>query len=128
MTTYTFDKNLFSDLHKDTYGFRPRNHSFYAPETTDDERQVMWDDLMLSFDAAMEQYDEDQKYNVMFFENLVKKTIDVGAKTREQAIKWLIGGLELNEYDLMYGGSYVAYKFDLPYDYQKEFDAVIETM
>ena len=34
---YTFEDNLFSDLHKDAYGFRPRYHRYY--EASDDEKQ-----------------------------------------------------------------------------------------
>jgi hypothetical protein len=127
-TTYTFDKNLFSDFYKDTYGFRPRNHAFYSPETTDSERQKMWDNLIVSHDAEMERYDAQQQYNIIQFENLVEKTMSVGASDRKMAIRWIIQGLDLTEWDLMYGGGYIAYKFDLPYSYEKEFDAIIETI
>lgn len=29
-TMYTYSEELFSDFHKDAYGFRPRGHEFYS--------------------------------------------------------------------------------------------------
>ena len=43
MTTFTYDENTFSDLHKDTYGFRPRNHRFY--DAPPEEKQEIWNFL-----------------------------------------------------------------------------------
>lgn len=49
-TTYTFDENLYSDFHKDTYGFRPSQHDkFYTTESSN-IKQVIWDQLCVDFD------------------------------------------------------------------------------
>lgn len=46
MTT-TYDENLVSDLHKDAYGFRPREGFWARWETlSEQERQAEWDSLM----------------------------------------------------------------------------------
>ena len=47
---YTYDENIFSDFHKDAYGFRPRDHRFY--DATPAEKQVIWDDVSRAFDDA----------------------------------------------------------------------------
>jgi len=49
-TTYTFDENLYSDFHKDTYGFRPSQHDkFYTTESSN-IKQVIWDQLCVDFE------------------------------------------------------------------------------
>ena len=40
---YTFCDNVFSDLHKDVYGFRPRNHPY--DNASDEDKQIIWDNL-----------------------------------------------------------------------------------
>ena len=49
---FTYDEELFSDLHKDAYGFRPRIHNFY--ESTPEEKQKIWDATILDMNAAQE--------------------------------------------------------------------------
>ncbi len=126
--TYTFDINLFSDFYKDINGFRPKNHSFYHSDTTDEERQDMWNDLMDAHDNAMIQYENQNLVNIDEFERTVLRNISYGAPDRQTAIRWIIQGLDLSEFDLMYGGGYVAYKLDLPHKYKEEFDAIIKTI
>jgi hypothetical protein len=55
--TYTFDENLVSDIHKDAYGFRPRD-GFWSrwSNATIDQKQVIWDELL---DEAQEWHDFD---------------------------------------------------------------------
>ena len=55
MSKFTFDTNLFSDLHKDVYGFRPRGHWFYDASTTDEQRQEEWDYLCKRLDEQLEE-------------------------------------------------------------------------
>ena len=47
---YTYSEELFSDFHKDAYGFRPRNHRFYDADTTPAEKQEIWDATGRAFD------------------------------------------------------------------------------
>jgi len=42
MKTYTYSEELFSDFHKEVYGFRPTgDHWFYG--ATPAEKQEIWD-------------------------------------------------------------------------------------
>ncbi len=47
MTTYTFDEQILSDLHKDAYGSSPSN-GFWRQwsHSTMDEKQDIWDGIL----------------------------------------------------------------------------------
>ena len=49
-TTYTFDENLYSDFHKDTYGFRPSQDDKFYTTKSPNIKQVMWDQLCVDFE------------------------------------------------------------------------------
>ena len=51
-TTYrfSFDENLYSDFHKDVYGFRPsQDDKFYTTQSLN-VKQMLWDQLCLDLD------------------------------------------------------------------------------
>jgi hypothetical protein len=122
MTKYTFDADLFSDLHKSAYGFRPRGHRFYDPATTDDERQVMWDQTIADFNVEMDAQAERESQALFNLNALIHKNIALGAKDREQAIKWIVQSLNPDHQDLCYGGSWVCYELGLAFSQQHLFD------
>ena len=112
---YTFSTELFSDLHKDVYGFRPRQHWFYDTDTTDEERQKEWDYLIEQLDLQIE---EDRKAKAMRLKALeldIAKNIALGAGDRETAIRWIVQSLNPHSTDLMYGGEWVCYELGLEY-------------
>jgi hypothetical protein len=125
--TFTFDISLFSDFYKDANGFRPRDHRFYAPETTDEQRQEMWDDILLAGDREFKRAEAAEKAAVASFEALVANNIVLGAETREDAIRWIIQGLDVNEWDVGYPG-FISWKLDLPSSYDAEFKEVLNVM
>ena len=61
---FTYDEDLFSDLHKDTYGFRPRTHRFY--EAPPEEKQEIWNFVC-----------EELKQEIKYQEEAKKKSDDV---------------------------------------------------
>lgn len=89
MSKFSFEYDLFSDLHKDAYGFRPRYHSFYDESTTDEERQVIWDDTIMALNRAMAAEAEHKARCLRDFETLVQRTIELGARDEETALRWL---------------------------------------
>ena len=126
MMSYTFDSNIVSDLHKDAYGFRPSQYFWQNWESsTDAEKQVEWDRLLRALDAANKEEEAREAAAVSDFEARVQANIELGAVDREQAVMWIVDSLNLTEYDLAYGGSYVCYELGLPYRMQAEFDAVL---
>ena len=52
IVTYTFDKSMVSDLHKDAYGYRPSNLWWSAWNgMSDADKQVTWDALIAEMEA-----------------------------------------------------------------------------
>ena len=84
---YTYDENLFSDFHKDAYGFRPRDHRFY--DATPAEKQVIWDDVGRAFDHANAKERRIKREMQMNFEMEVQSFIKMGASNRETALRWM---------------------------------------
>lgn len=86
---YTFSTELFSDLHKDAYGFRPRGHRFYDAATTDDERQTIWDNLQQVVVDNIAAEREHEARALRDFEAEVANTIALGAGDRATALRWM---------------------------------------
>lgn len=87
--TYTFSTEIFSDLHKDAYGFRPRGHRFYDEATTDAERQEIWDYLVQIVEDDMAAEREHQARALRDFEAEVANVIALGAGDRATALRWM---------------------------------------
>jgi hypothetical protein len=113
MTTYTFDANIFSDLHKDAYGFRPRNHEFY--DASDARKQEIWDAVVRDLEIEMENTRNAEARAVAAFDARIQETIALGAGDVETALRWILEGEEFSLHDYQYGADYVAYHFGLPY-------------
>lgn len=111
MSVYTYDEEIFSDLHKDVYGFRPRGHAFYSADPA--EKQRIWDDLLVDLDAENQRFAEQQRQNVADFERLVAQNVKHGAVDRKTAIQWLIDA----EGDDFYDYGYMEYNYGLPYGF-----------
>jgi hypothetical protein len=118
-TVYTFDENLFSDLHKDAVGFRP-NHSFFQwiQTATNDEKQAEWDSLIATMERRMDDEAEMEREAIAGFEASIATTIAAGAGDRATAIKWLMDA-ELEEY---FKGDveHFEYELGIPFGYIKK--------
>lgn len=127
--SYTFDENIVSDLHKDAYGFRPSSYFWDNwKNSTDDQKQVIWDGLVGDLEAEIERERNAQLQAVAEFEKLVQNNLDHGAQSREDAIRWVVQGLGLDEMDLRYGGSRVCYELGLPFAMESLFDDICEEL
>jgi len=78
---------IYSDFHKDAYGFRPRYnyHSFSDEQLVED------------FDTFGNQFDENEKEeaiqleaSIVAWDELIDKTVHMGAKTRANALRWIV--------------------------------------
>jgi hypothetical protein len=88
---FTYDEELFSDLHKDAYGFRPRIHNFY--KSTPEEKQKIWDATILDMNAAQEAEEARAADCVKDFKAEVDMVINTfGAEDRATALKWITDG------------------------------------
>jgi hypothetical protein len=116
MTEYTYDENTFSDLHKDVYGFRPRGENMFW-DATPDEKQRIWNDLLEELDWVCEMEEKREKDAIEHFEKLIKECVELGAKDRNTAIRWLTSNFDAHD---TYG--YMCYDYGLPYSYETEFE------
>lgn len=127
MTKFTFITELFADVHKDAYGFRPSvENEFYT--ASDERKQELWDQMIqVLYDAVIEKEARQAAAEEAFGE-LVKSTMQQGAVDRDTAIRWILEG-EGVEPEIT-KGDYVAYCFGLPYGskWVPVFDRVLRGM
>lgn len=127
--TYTFDATLISDLYKDTYGFRPRELFWNDWDAaSDDEKQVIWDNLCCELDKELAREKAEQALTVKLFEKLVTACLENGTADRDTALERVIESLGLDEFDLRHGGSYICYELGLPYYKATEFDPICKKL
>lgn len=102
--------SLLSDIHKDAYGFRPRNYDFEAMTLQDilDETERVY---AVSLEEMKAQKEAD-KVSIKRFKELLVKTIGLGAKTFDKALEWLFDGSGI-ERDEPYGVEEFLYRYDI---------------
>ena len=108
------DYNVYSDLHKDAYGFRPRNWDVirsWSPAQFEAECDRAADAL----DDALQAERQAQAAAVLAFEATVERLIATGAGDRATAIRWLADAADADG-DL----GYLEYSFNLPYNYLRK--------
>jgi len=85
---YTYSEELFSDFHKDAYGFRPTgDHWFYG--ATPAEKQEIWDAVGRAFDRRQAEEAEIEAQSLAKFKEEVQTYIDNGAGDRQTALRWM---------------------------------------
>ena len=122
--TYTFDDSIVSDLHKEAYFVRPREDFWSRWDVaSQDEKQAIWDDLIDSAQETARLEKQREARQVAAFEARVTSTMESGAATRADAIRWIFQaeGME-DEQD----AGYVCYCMGLPYSYEDEFRTVMK--
>jgi len=119
-TEYTFDYDLFSDLHKDAYGYRPRYHRFYDDATTDAERQEFWDMTLRDLDIAIKEEEERKASAIASFEKAIAESMAMCNCDRATAIRYQI---EAGGWEYEWDAGYICYHLGLPYNkgYEDEF-------
>lgn len=88
MTEYTYDDDSFSDIYKDTYGYRPWYSEYFTADS--DTKQKIWDNLILEHAKEMEAYDISQKEAIKSFNNRINELIEKGDEDKIAAFRWLI--------------------------------------
>ena len=121
MTSYTYDENIVSDLHKDARGYRPREY-FWAEwnNSSDFDRQAIWDGLLKELSREMDRQRHAEEMAMIALHQRIQGTMLLGAKDEVQALKWIIEAEEFDDIDLQYGPSYFCYHFGLSYSAEKE--------
>jgi hypothetical protein len=126
---YTFDEKTVSDLHKDAHGYRPTSLFWIDWNNgSNSYKQKMWNDLLEDHATEMESAANAEVAAINAFELEIATALDVGAVSREDAVRWIVQGLELDDIDLMYGGSHICYRKGLPYSMSPIFDNAINKL
>ena len=86
---YTYSEELFSDYHKDAYGFRPRNHRFYDADTTPAEKQEIWDATGRAMDRRQAEEARMEEEALAEFKAQITKVIEAGAGNHINALRWM---------------------------------------
>ena len=76
-----------SDLYKDVYGCRPRGYSFN--EWTDAELETYTDELIEQLKKNEAEEEKFEKECEVAFEKEIQITIDLGAKDKWTALRWI---------------------------------------
>ena len=117
-STYTYDDNLVSDLHKDAYGFRPTEGFWIRWENSSEaQKQEEWDYLCKTLDRELEYEARAKEVAVAEFEERVAGLLEVGAADRAQAIRWIAQGLGIKEDAPWPVAEELEYELGLPYGY-----------
>ena len=87
---YTYTTELFSDLHKDVYGYRPRGAAMdewnsRTPRQKNELYNALCDELEVVTQDEKRQADR----NLFEFTGLIMDMIELGAKDRETALRWM---------------------------------------
>jgi hypothetical protein len=113
---FTFDSDIVSDLHKDAYGFRPSQSWWYGwTHATDAQKQSNWDSMVEAMVRSENYRKECEEKSVKEFESYVEKVIELGAKTRSVALRWIMDESTANG-----DWEYFCYLNGLPYQYFKD--------
>jgi len=88
---------IYSDFHKDAYGFRPRYVNYH---------EFTLEELKADFARFQEVCRENNEYERLAnereraeFEKRVQSVIDMGAGDRETALRWIMDSYENHEFD-----------------------------
>ena len=111
--TNSRDGDLYSDLHKDVYGFRPRGVTFASTEEFDAD----FDRLSQKLDKQIEEDNALQATNFLMFTSRVAATMYlVENATRERAIEIIAEAEGISEEEFKhYGLEILEYNLDLKF-------------
>jgi hypothetical protein len=114
MEKYTFDANIVSDLHKDAYGYRPREY-FWAQwhGVGDQGKQEIWEELLADLSDAIQDEKRREADAIAATEKRIQDIQDmVAGATREDAIRYLD-----DVYDTRGDINFLEYHLGVPYGY-----------
>ncbi len=101
------------DAYKDAYGFRPRHMNLSAMSEQELRTELSRLEVAIQESIAAQKVAEEAATKE--FEELVQHTIEQGARTRQNAVRWIAEGCQYNgDWDM------VCYEYGLPYGYFKE--------
>ena len=87
---YTYTTDLFSDLHKDVYGYRPRGEAMEDWNSrTPRQKNELYNALCDELEAVTQDDERRAVRNVFEFTGEILDMIELGANDRETALRWM---------------------------------------
>ena len=87
---YTYTTELFSDLHKDVYGYRPRGAAMEEWNSrTPRQKNELYNALCDELEVVTQDEKRQADRNLFEFTGLIMDMIELGAKDRETALRWM---------------------------------------
>ena len=119
MTLVNEDTWNISDLHKDAMGFRPRGEDFWNwwDNLPDAGKREYCDELCAMIDSQAAREAEEEAQAQADFEARIMGHIQLGAKDRTTAIRWIVQAEGYTEYD---SADYITW--DLGLGYRTKYD------
>ena len=109
------EAHLFSDLHKDTFGFRPNAYQYEIwMAMSEAELEAEYNDMCDAHEAELVRYQAAQHAAVERFEALIAMLLATGAADRATAIRWAMDAEGADEQDPT---GYCEWTWNLPYGY-----------
>ena len=105
-------QEIYSDMHKDAYGFRPR---FDYSTWTLDKFNAQFETMGRIIEADNKVEKENQEKSAHDFEMRVLSLLQTGAKDREMALRWIHEAEGSNG-----DAEYLCFLLGLPYSYFKK--------
>ena len=88
--TFTFDDNTFSDLHKDTYGFRPCSSTRQQWDcSSDEDKEIWWNHMCDTMQENEVQEAEQELIRLGEFRQLCKTQMESFNISWKTAMRWL---------------------------------------
>lgn len=108
-----FDAQIWSDLHKDAYGSRPR---FSLEGYTAEQLDALWVRTCKALEDTMDYESTMEIEAEIEFDRKLDSLVKLGAVNRNQAFRWLLDaeGMDLEE-ERAYQFGGVCYHFGLPF-------------
>jgi hypothetical protein len=115
--------SMHSDQYKDAYGIRPRFYNWDAMSVEEIYAEI--DKLQVIIERQMAEEKIWERANVVAFNELIEKTIGLGAGNRETALRWLFDGATEEFSGYM---DYEHFIYQQGIMHTKEGDAVIQEL
>ena len=122
--TYTFDETIISDLHKEAYGFRPREGFWNMwAAFNDGQKQAEWDRLINVMDESMEQQRLEEENALKEFRATLRKVMDTMNCSWNRAVEVLA---EAEGDNLSYDFDYFMWKQGIGFDDRQKIHKLYE--
>lgn len=117
--------DIYSDLHKDVYGMRPRDMALCACDYPDHQSLVeAMSHLKRRFDGVVAASKEEfarqeriQQRRIAEFECHIERSVRCGAGDRATAIRWMCDSYGCENKSGTYGWEQLEFELDLPFGY-----------